>query len=136
MNRLGLSAPECVDALRRWRERLEALRLLLASDVATSPSPSIGIFLYDLLFELQVDLESRATTEGRSAMTAVESAVFEPTLQDVRALLDVGGASEAAGAARAAVDACVELLRSAEDAAAHWRPGVPHFEAPIPNGLP
>jgi hypothetical protein len=84
MTVLGLNRIACVYALEQYLARFREL----AAERGSGGTANADALLDRLLFQLEVDAQSRASTAGRERMSTLEFDVFAPVVADLCARLE------------------------------------------------
>jgi hypothetical protein len=87
MTVLGLDRDDCVDALEQYLQRFRELAAVAEAEKGSGGTAAADSLLDRLLFQLEVDAQSRASTPGRERMSTVEFDVFAPVVSDLCARL-------------------------------------------------
>lgn len=87
MTGLGLSRAACVTALEQYLARFRELASVAEVEGGSSGTGAADGMLDRLLFQLEVDAQSRAAGPGRERMSTVELDVFAPVVEDLSARL-------------------------------------------------
>jgi hypothetical protein len=87
MTVLGIDRTACVTALEQYLARFRELAAVAEREGGSSGTGAADAMLDRLLFQLEVDAQSRSSEPGRERMTAVEFDVFAPVVADLSARL-------------------------------------------------
>ena len=87
MTVLGLNRDACVTALEQYLARFGELAAVAEGEGGSGGTATADAMLDRLLFQLEVDAQSRASTPGRERMSTIELDVFAPVVEDLCARL-------------------------------------------------
>ena len=87
MTVLGLNRAACVTALESYLAGFRELAAVAERDAGSGGTSAADALLDRLLFQLEVDAQSRATGPGRERMSTIELDVFAPVVEDLSARL-------------------------------------------------
>lgn len=87
MTVLGLNRAACVTALETYLAGFRELTALASRESGSGGTGAADALLDRLLFQLEVDAQSRAAGPGRERMSTVELDVFAPVVEDLSARL-------------------------------------------------
>jgi hypothetical protein len=88
MTVLGLNRIACVSALEQYLARFRELAAVAEAERGSGGTANADALLDRLLFQLEVDAQSRASTAGRERMSTLEFDVFAPVVADLCARLE------------------------------------------------
>lgn len=87
MTVLGLNRAACKSALEHYLVRFRELEVVAGAETGSSGTGNADALLDRLLFQLEVDAQSRLSIPGRERMSSIELAVFAPLVEDLRGRL-------------------------------------------------
>jgi hypothetical protein len=87
MTVLGIDRAACVTALEQYLARFRELATAAESEGGSGGTGAADAMLDRLLFQLEVDAQSRAAGPGRERMSTIEFDVFAPVVEDLSARL-------------------------------------------------
>ncbi len=87
MTVLGLTPAACVAALEQYLARFRELASVAGDERGSGGTAAADAMLDRLLFQLEVDAQSRSSAPGRERMSPIELAVFAPLVEDLSARL-------------------------------------------------
>jgi hypothetical protein len=84
MTVLGLNRDACVNALESYLARFRELEAAAGGESGSGGTGAADAMLDRLLFQLEVDAQSRSSAPGRERMSPIETSVFAPLVEDLR----------------------------------------------------